>query len=243
MRKPDRLDAGDCPILERVDGVAEFGGGRALAGVARRPFRPFTKGERRRCRPHQCEDERLQKPAVFVVVLFVLGAIIPLNACVIHVNDLAIWHVGLDRCRPWLAGSCYGPPLDGVLSGLEAAMNSIQFALMLFIIGGIAIWTMWEMILESFWYAVPAIAVLVFAGVLHFFSQRPDPATKRRAQVFGIGFSALLASAVFAMFVYGCIGGLQKGGISFDYVSSCVGISVGGLAAWLWFRFVLALKR
>src|SRR5262245_61418116 len=92
-------------------------------------------------------------------------------------------------------------------------------------------------IAESPWLFAPAAAVLVFAGVLHFWLRRPGDSSRRRALLFGVGTVAVVASAVFAVFVWSFVRLLLRGSWSFDAVWMVGALGAGALAFWLWFKF------
>ncbi len=122
-------------------------------------------------------------------------------------------------------------------------MRAAPFILMLLGIGGVLAWHMRSLISESPWFAVPTFAVLVFAGVLQFMSQRPEPSVRRRGQLLGVGVVAVLTSAVFTAFVLGFIRQMHDGARSFDTVAVCAALTAGALVGWLWFRFARLLRQ
>jgi len=75
---------------------------------------------------------------------------------------------------------------------------------------------LFKTIAESPWLFAPAGAVLVFAGVLHFWLRRPGDRARRRALLFGVGAVALVASAVFMAFVWSFVRLLLRGAWTFE---------------------------
>ena len=119
-------------------------------------------------------------------------------------------------------------------------MRTIHVILMLAVIGGVVAWQLRGLAAESIWYVVPAFAVLVFAGVLQVWLQRPTSRARRRGLLFGVATVALLASGLFAALGFIIIRG---GAPSFDIIGLCSAVATGLLAAWLWFRFVRLLRQ
>jgi hypothetical protein len=98
-------------------------------------------------------------------------------------------------------------------------------------------------IAESPWLFAPAAAVFVFAGILHFWFRRPGNNSRRRALLFGVGTVAVLASAVFAAFVWTFARLLMRGSWSFDAVWILGAFGAGALTLWLWLRFYRILRQ
>ena len=121
----------------------------------------------------------------------------------------------------------------------SSAMRMIPFFVMLAVIGGVMAWQLRDLMPESVWYVVPAFAVLVFAGIIHVFLQRPGATSRRRALLFGVGTVALLATCLFAALGFSFIRG---GAASFDAIGVCSAVATGALASWLWLRFVRLLR-
>ena len=111
--------------------------------------------------------------------------------------------------------------------------------MMLAVIGGVMACQLRDLIAESVWYVVPAFAVLVFAGILHVFLQRPGASSRRRALLFGVGTVALLATGLSVALGFSFIRG---GAASFDAIGICSALATGTLASWLWLRFVRLLR-
>jgi len=98
-------------------------------------------------------------------------------------------------------------------------------------------------IAENPWLFTPAAAVFVFAGVLHLLLRRQGAGARRRGLLFGVGVVALLASVVFAAFVWSFIRLLTRGSWSFDAIWIVGVVGAGALAAWLWFRFYRIVRQ
>jgi len=90
---------------------------------------------------------------------------------------------------------------------------------------------------------IPAVAVLLFACVLHFLLRQRDAGTRRLGLLFGIGFSAMLASFVFVVFTWSFVRLLMRGLLSFDGVWMIGAVGAGLLTTWLWFRFFLLMRQ
>jgi hypothetical protein len=100
-----------------------------------------------------------------------------------------------------------------------------------------------KVIAETPWLFVPAAAVFVFAGVLHFLLRCPGDGVRRRVLLFGVGSVAILASVVFAAFVWSFIRLLLRGSWSFDAVWTVGALGAGVLTVWLWFRFYRIVRQ
>jgi len=122
-------------------------------------------------------------------------------------------------------------------------MRAIHVIIMLVVIGAVMAWQSRGLMADSFWYVVPAFAVLLFAGVLQVLIQQPGVTSRRRALLFGVGTVALLATSLFAAFGYSFYRLLRGGAQSFDAVWICSAVATGALATWLWFRFVRLLRH
>jgi len=114
---------------------------------------------------------------------------------------------------------------------------------MLVVIGAIMASESRALMAESVWYVVPMFAVLVFAGVLHAFLQRPAAGSRRKALLLGVATVAILATGVFVAFGYSFIRLFRGGAQNFEAVWICSGVAAGALAAWLWLRFFRLLKQ
>ena len=102
---------------------------------------------------------------------------------------------------------------------------------------------LFKTIAESPWLFVPAAVVFVFAAVLYFLLRRPGDGARRRALLFGVGVVAIVASAVFAAFVWSFARLLLRGSWSFDAVWTVGTLGAGSLTVWLWFKFYKIVRR
>lgn len=115
--------------------------------------------------------------------------------------------------------------------------------LMLAVLAAVAFWQMRDLLAESVWYALPMVAVFIFAAVVHLLLQRPGVPARRRALLFGVGIVATVASFVFAAFVWSLIRLLVRDAWSFDAVWTLGAVGAGALAVWLWFRFYRIVRQ
>lgn len=98
-------------------------------------------------------------------------------------------------------------------------------------------------IAETPWLYVPAGAVFLFAGVLHFLLRRRGAGAHRRALLFGVGIVAALATIVFAAFGLSFVRLVSRDSASFDIVWIVGAVAAASLAAWLWFRFYRLVRQ
>ena len=97
---------------------------------------------------------------------------------------------------------------------------------------------LYRAIISDLWLYTPAGGVLVFAGILHIMLRQPTPAAQRGGLLFGVGFVALLATGVFAVFVYSFVRLMARGSSTFDLVWSVSAVAAAELAVWLWLQLV-----
>jgi hypothetical protein len=102
---------------------------------------------------------------------------------------------------------------------------------------------LFKTIAESPWLFAPAAVVFVFAGVLYLLLRRPGVGVRRRGLLFGVGTVAVLASVVFAAFVWSLIRLLLRGAWSFDAVWIIGALGAGALMVSLWFRFYQIVRQ